>query len=89
MFVSDERTHQYAPVYLHEPLRGLKAAWGREWEECPEVAALSGPTSFIATWARLRGENSPNYWLRVQFRVSGKTGARKMQNRGNDRKILN
>jgi hypothetical protein len=31
---------------------------------------------------RLREEDSSDYWLRVQFRVSGTTGARKMQDRG-------
>jgi hypothetical protein len=47
------------------------------------------PNFYIPTEARLRGDGSSNYWLRVQFRVSGKMRAGKMQDRGNDRRTLN
>src|SRR6266850_650854 len=82
MFASGERKHQVPLAFSHDPLPGLKAAW----EECPEVVALYGPTSIFRPGARLSGGGSPNYWLRVQFRVRGKTAA---QDRGNDRRILN
>jgi hypothetical protein len=89
MFLSGERTHQSPLLYSHSPLRGLKAAWGTRVGGVPGGSCSMWPNFYIPTEARLRGDGSSNYWLRVQFRVSGKMRAGKMQDRGNDRGTLN